>query len=77
MPNVVTSNANSRPGSAVTTRQVVNQIHGPRRLKPTNRAATPPRRDQTSVAKHSGLQRASRRGIRYGLVHVGGRGQRR
>src|SRR6202035_3438843 len=60
IPKVVTSNANSASGCAVTTWQVVNQSHGPRRFRPTNRAGWPSARDQTSTAKHSGLHRAIR-----------------
>ena len=41
----MTSNANSSPGLAVTTWQVVNQTQGPRRFRPTNLAGTPSRRD--------------------------------
>ena len=60
MPNVVTSNANSSPGRAVTTAQVVNHRNGPRRLKPTNRAGAPSRRAHTHAPKHSGLHLAIR-----------------
>src|SRR5204863_4142031 len=72
-PNVVTSKANSSAGVAITTRQVVNQTYGPRRLKPTNRAAVPERRDHTHVAKHSGLHRAIRRTSLTALYTAAGR----
>src|SRR5215217_2047923 len=54
MPNVVTSKANSAPGSSVVTRQEVNQTNGPRRFQPTKRRPF----GRFHTAKHSGLQRA-------------------